>query len=192
MAKSDDYSPERLADRAEIQDAMYRWCRAIDRLDYDSIRTVFHPDAIDSHGPYEGGIDGLIDWIRGRHDTIQFSMHSISNILIEFAGPDSAIVETYCFAVQRYRAKGKASLDQFTGGEYKAGTAMDLIVCARYVDRFERRAGEWRILHRRVVYDSKMTHEVPEALSKVVPNWTYGQRNKTDYIYRARTVVGLH
>ena len=29
---TNDYSPERLADRAQIQDVMYRWCRAIDRL----------------------------------------------------------------------------------------------------------------------------------------------------------------
>ena len=30
MTGTDDYSPERLADRARIQDVMYRWCRAVE------------------------------------------------------------------------------------------------------------------------------------------------------------------
>jgi hypothetical protein len=31
--RKDDYSPARLADRFMIQDLIYRWCRAVDRLD---------------------------------------------------------------------------------------------------------------------------------------------------------------
>jgi hypothetical protein len=187
-----DYSAERLADRAQIQDVMYRWCRAVDRLDYDAIRTVFHADAIDTHGIYNGGIDGLIDWIKGRHKTIPFSMHSISNMLIEFGGPDSAVAETYCFAVQRYPAEGKASLAALAGGaEGKPGVAMDLMACARYVDRFERRGGEWRIQHRTVVYDSTMMYEVSPDAPKMGEGWTVGRRDKDDHVYRARAEVGV-
>jgi hypothetical protein len=34
------YSPANLAARAEIQDVMYRWCRAVDRCDWEAIRVV--------------------------------------------------------------------------------------------------------------------------------------------------------
>jgi hypothetical protein len=90
--KSDQYSPERLSDRAQIQDLLLRWCRAVDRLDLEAIRGVFHPDAIDHHGAYTGGVDGLIEWIRNRHLTIPFSMHLLGNMLIEFSDSDNAVV----------------------------------------------------------------------------------------------------
>ena len=70
MSPKDAYSPERVADRLQIQDLIYRWCRSIDRLDFDAMRSVFHPDATDTHGAYDGGVDGLIEWIRERHRTI--------------------------------------------------------------------------------------------------------------------------
>jgi len=60
MTAADDYSPERLADRAAITDVMYRWCRAVDRLDVEGIRGVFHPDAIDNHGPFIGIVDEVM------------------------------------------------------------------------------------------------------------------------------------
>ena len=64
MKKEDQYSPARIADRMAIQDAMYRWCRAIDRLDFDGIREAFHSDGTDNHGIFSGGVDGLVEWIR--------------------------------------------------------------------------------------------------------------------------------
>lgn len=192
MPDSQDYTIERLADRAQIQDTMYRWCRAIDRLDYDGIRAVFHPDAIDIHGIYNGGIDGLIEWIRERHQTIPFSMHNLTNILIEFTGPDSALVETYCLAVQRYPADGKASLAAPAGERAgKKAAALDLMGCARYVDRFERRAGEWRIAHRTVVFDSWLLHEVAPDAPKMGADWTVGRRDKRDHVFIARSAAGL-
>lgn len=61
------YSPERIADRMAIQDAMYRWCRSVDRLDYEGMRAAFHPDGTDNHGIFSGGVDNLVEWVRERH-----------------------------------------------------------------------------------------------------------------------------
>jgi len=192
MDNPQDYSPERLADRARIQDVMFRWCRAVDRLDLEAIRSVFHPDAIDAHGMYHGSIPGLIDWIQKRHENIPFSMHMLGNMLIEFAAPDTALVETYVFVVQRYPAEGTGSLVQFSGGvEAKPGTAVDLMACARYVDRFDRRNGEWRIGQRTVVYDPTMMVEVSENAPRMRPEFVVGARDNSDYIYQARAQLGL-
>jgi len=192
MSKAKDFTAERVIDRLQIQDVLYRWSRAIDRLDYDAIRTVFHPDAIDNHGAYNGGVDGLIAWIQERHKTIPFSMHSISNILIEFSAPDTAIVESYSFVVQRYPAGAGDSLGALTGAiEVKAGAAVDVMAYGRYVDRFERRNGEWRILRRTVVIDSMMLHEVSAKDPKLQAQWTGGRRDKDDCIFRERASLGL-
>ena len=116
----DPFSPQRVADRMAIQDIMYRWCRSVDRLDFELMRSLFHPDAIDDHGAFKGGVEELVAWIGERHRTITFSAHRLGNMLIEFAGPDLALVETYAETVQRYPADGKTGPAQLSGGQQGA------------------------------------------------------------------------
>lgn len=192
----DLYSPERLADRARIQDQVYRWCRAIDRLDYDEIRGVFHSDAIDDHGPFKGDVDGLIEWIRTRHQHIVSSMHLVGNMLIEFAGPGTAVCESYVTCLQRYSAEGAAGLAQLAGGGTEiAGHATDLLIVVRYVDRFERRDGDWRIAARTVVFDNIVQFAVGSDGPLMNPTWALGiRRDRADTIYQARfdAALGAH
>ena len=54
MSTADDYSPQRIADRLQITDCMYRWCRSVDRLDFKAMSGVFHPGATDNHGIFVG------------------------------------------------------------------------------------------------------------------------------------------
>ncbi len=192
MERIEQYSPERIADRMAIQDVMYRWCRAVDRLDFALMRDVFHPDAVDNHNVYAGGVDGLIEWIRERHRTIPFSVHQVSNMLIEFATPDLALAETYIWNVQRYPAEAKASLAQLSGGrEGRPGVGIDMTGCSRYVDRFERRNGEWRIARRTVVFGIRMMHEIPEDAPRMLPNWIVSSRDQEDCIFQERRALGL-
>jgi hypothetical protein len=44
----------RIADRAEITDAVYRYCRAVDRHAYELLPLIYHPDATAEHGAYRG------------------------------------------------------------------------------------------------------------------------------------------
>lgn len=37
------------ADRAAIENVLGTYCRAIDRLDLELLRSVYHPDAVDDH-----------------------------------------------------------------------------------------------------------------------------------------------
>lgn len=189
----DDYSPGRIADRLQIQDCMYRWCRAVDRLDFSGIRDVFHPDAVDLHGAFNGPVDGLVAWIRERHAGIPFSMHAVSNILIEFAGPDLALVETYVRTTQRYPAEARAALDQLAGGKAgAAGGGMDLMTCSRYVDRFERRADRrWKIAKRTLVADWKQFVPVPADMPQPPASQETGRRSQEDLVFRERRALGL-
>jgi hypothetical protein len=188
----DQYTTERIADRMAIQDVMYKWCRAIDRLDYEGIRAIFHPDATDNHGPYVGGVDGLVEWVRERHKSIPFSSHQVSNILIEFASPDLALVETCVRALQRYPAEAKASLAQLSGGQTgRADVGVDMLASSRYVDRFERRKGEWRIARRTLVADWKQLIEVTQDAPKPRPGWIVGRRDTQDFVYLERAELGI-
>lgn len=192
MNAKDQYTAERIADRMAIQDVLYKWCRAIDRLDYDGMRAAFHPGATDRHGAYDGGVDGLVDWIRERHKPIPVSSHQVSNILIEFAKPDLALVETYIRTFQRYPADAKAALAQLAGGQAgRPGVGVDMLSASRYVDRFERRNGEWRIARRTLIQDCKQFIEVLENAPNPQPGWLVGRRDKQDFIYLERVELGI-
>jgi hypothetical protein len=62
-----------------IQDVLYRYARGVDRRDWELVRSVYHPDATDDHGGYRGGVDGLLDYLRARHEHIEQSLHVITN-----------------------------------------------------------------------------------------------------------------
>jgi hypothetical protein len=192
MSHLDQYSIERLIDRAIIQDILFKWCRAVDRLDIDSVTALFYEDAHDDHGPYKGDINGLKNWIHNRHKTIPFSMHQLSNMLIEFASEDVASVETTVCSIQRYTAEGKESMAQLSGGvRGKEGSGADMMGSSRYIDQFERRNGKWKIAKRTVVAGWRQIVEVDSNGPKMGPEWHVQKRDLTDFIFKAREDLGI-
>ena len=114
------------------------YCRAIDRCDKELLRTVYWPDAVDQHGIFNGNALEFVEFIVPLLSGMKSTTHQISNILIDLRG-DHAAVETYVCA---YHAVPDG-----------AGNHSDLIVGGRYLDRMERRHGEWRIAQRTFVLD---------------------------------------
>jgi len=188
----DPYGPARIRDRMMIQDLMYRWCRAVDRLDRQGMLDVFHPDAFDSHGPYIGPAAGLVDWIMKRHEVIPFSSHFIGNLLIEFVTDDQVLVESYVRTIQQYPAHAKSQLAQLTGGASGSNNAaVDMFTSSRYLDRVERRNGEWRIADRTLVQDWKQLVEVKEQALQIQQGWVMGTRDGSDALNLSRRELGL-
>jgi hypothetical protein len=182
----------RVADRLQIQDAVYTWCRGVDRRDWALVREAFHPDGYDDHGSYRGGVDGLVDYLRGRHAAVLQSMHHVGNILIEFAGPDLALAESYVVGHSRVvpadRAARVAALGYDDGLE--AGP-LDATQSGRYLDRFERRQGRWRIARRTLVWEANFVRPgTPEIWRGAVPR-TLARRDGDDALYRIRREMGL-
>ena len=188
----DQYSPARIADRFMIQDLIYRWCRAVDRLDRQGMLDVFWPGAIDSHGPYIGPAEGLVDWILERHKPIQVSSHFIGNLLIEFASEEVALVESYVRTIQQYQPAAKHQLAQLTGGAVgRPDAAVDMFTSSRYIDRVERRCGEWRIARRDLAQDWKQIAEVQYKALQPQEGWIIGRRDGSDAVQILRQEVGL-
>lgn len=188
MSEAITSEPARLEDRHYIRDAVQRWCRAVDRKDWDLVRSVFHPDAYDDHGMYKGGIDGLIAWLEGRHPSIALSMHALCNLLIEFEGEDWALAESYVVAYQQYlpaaeadRATLVAALGEDLGAREGPVTVM---MPARYLDEFERRGGHWKISRRTTVFESRyvLSTGAPLVLNSA---WAVGRRDRDDPYYLA-------
>lgn len=159
-----------LADREAIRDCLYRYCRGIDRLDADALRSAYWPDGTDRHGPYQGSAQGFIDWALDKLPTSGRMVHSISNILIELQG-DVAAVESY---FQAWQADRDAQ-----------GQPQETFMCGRYVDRFERRGTEWRVAARTVVYDWLRQTPLPPGsdAERFGPRQPQGGRKPDDPIY---------
>ena len=132
-----------LAERA-ITRVLNRYAQAVDRRDFERIRDSYWPDAIDSHGSFEGERDAYVDWLREVLPRVAIQTHQFTNVLID-ADParGTAESEAYCLNVNVY-ADGR-SLDHGL----------------RYLDTWQRRDGDWRIYRRRVVTDWSRRYAAP-------------------------------
>jgi hypothetical protein len=141
---------ETAADKIEIADIVYKYCRAIDRMDRELLESVFHDDSIHHHGEYEGPSSDFCNFAFDILAEMEFTQHHIGNILIEVDG-DTAWSESYWTAYHRI-AKGKES-DMGFLAEHDVNIDEDVFVGGRYIDKFERRDGEWKIAKRQGVHD---------------------------------------
>jgi hypothetical protein len=132
-----------LAAKQTITEALYRYCRSLDRMDEDLYATVFEPAAVLEYGEYfTGSPEEFRTWVWTAHEGMQAHSHQIANILIEIA-PDSyqAVSEAYVTVCLRTKPNER-------------GDVVDVVERARYLDRWTRTAnGEWRISARRLVTD---------------------------------------
>lgn len=182
---------ERPRDRREIEDCLLRYVRGVDRKNWDLVRSAYHTDAFDDHGNYKGGVDGFIDSLVQRHATIEQSMHVVSNLTIEFAGPDSALAESYFITHQRISPEaGDARLPYLRGVPIRPDEAVETEVVGRYVDHVTRRDGAWRIERRTVVFEVFRGQPAP-AGGGLRSNWALSRRDGDDPLDRARRELGL-
>lgn len=134
-----------LLDRDEIRACLNRYCRGVDRFDRDLILSAFHPDCLDEHGKFVGLPEEFCDWALEQHTRAHLShQHLLLNHSAEIDG-DTAHSETYFMFISMNRAGKPVTM----GG-------------GRYIDRLERRAGEWRIAARVTLRDWSMTDEIPD------------------------------
>jgi hypothetical protein len=128
---------QRLFDKQAITEVLYRYSRGVDRCDRAVLETVYWPDAQDDHIVFCGKGDALLDYLSMAVLNMR-TQHRIANILIEFDGAGAARCEAYVVAYHNMAVEG--------GRE-------DVIFGGRYLDRFEKREGEWRIADRKLVMD---------------------------------------
>ncbi len=157
---------ETLIARQQIADVIYRYARGIDRLDFDLVRSCYHPDAYDDHGSFAGNVEGFIAAASAFLPRWTATQHFMGNMLIEIEG-DCARAETYAVAYHRR--------------EDAEGNGKDDVMGLRYVDRFEKR-GAWKIAHRVVANEWRRVDQVVGARGRgAVGVW--GRRDGEDVLH---------
>jgi len=156
-----------LLDKQEIHEVIMRYCRGIDRCDEELLRSVYHSNAWDDHGQFKGKASDFIPHcMKALREDFLATMHAICNELVEVDG-DRAHSESYFVAYHRIM---------------KDGVEHELVLGGRYVDRFERRQGVWKIAHRVVAYEWDRIE--PAGSRFWVPNpFVIGKRSRDDVAY---------
>ena len=141
---------QRLLDQRDIRDVIARYSRAAERADVDLFKSCFHPDAIDHHPPYfEGTIE---DFCREAFEKTaqaiaERSQYFLDTISIEFDG-DTAYTETHGLSPKLLHERS------YNGNRIMQWGGI------RYLHRFEKRDGVWKISEVWFIPEWSMYHDV--------------------------------
>lgn len=158
-----------LMDRVAIADCISRHSRGCDRHDADLIAAAYHQDATDEHGSSTNSGPEYGEWANSTHAaTSEVHTHNITTHTCEIAG-DTAHAESYVIVVLLGRDRHTA---QFISG--------------RYIDRLERREGEWRIALRRSTVEVMFVADASVLESPFFKEKGYirGTRGRADLSYQ--------
>ncbi len=165
-----------LEDREEIRDVLFHYAHAIDRRRWELMGRIFHDDAIFQFGPVAGSCHDFIEQAKAIIEPTLSTHHQLGNILIAFDNSgDAADTETYMTAVHII-PPGYPVPEVFPPREENYSA----VIAGRYVDRFEKRDGEWRIARRTGLYDWREFREIGEADLANVPQDAVGKTGGTD------------
>ena len=166
MAELNEAEFRSLLDRAQIHDVLMRYSRGVDRGDGELVMSVFHPDAALDYGRGPMSAAALAEGITKM--TATGAMHFIGNEYVEVDG-DTAYGETYFISYATIADQDKTAT-RSRGG--------------RYLDRFERRDGQWKIARRLLVDEWSRLDELPAPMAP--PAGRVGLRSKDDPVYTFR------
>lgn len=161
-----------LLDKQAIYEVLCKYARAADRLDAALMKSCLHEDAR-FYSPYgeKQGAQDLVDSAMEYLGTMDGTMHALANHLVLELKGDVAVCETY--------------INSHHWGTPRTERGKNFVSGTRYVDRFERRNGEWRIAERWLL--RSFAHyrtdpaliEAPDEINK----WPVSHRDGKDRSY---------
>lgn len=158
-----------MQDRQAILAILYRYCRAMDRMDHQLASSVWHPGGTADYGViFEGTGQGFVDWVMVAHANLDRHSHQLANVLIEVDG-DLAASEAYVTATLRAKPDDN-------------GDVVEITSRGRYLDRWSRREAGWAIDHR-IFVDDMTTTRTLTAQEAGDPSGGPGRRDAEDPSY---------
>lgn len=130
------------------REAARRYSYGVDRLDPDTMKSAYWPDGTDNHGNFNGNAHDFVDHCMAGHDRWQWTMHTIFNHRVD-VDLDAGTGRGEVYNVSLLMRRDERVLDTWYG---------------RYLDTYERRDGEWRILHRVCVHHGDTSVAVPDGM----------------------------
>lgn len=164
-----------LTDRQEILDCVTRNARGNDRFDAELIVSTYHPDGLHElgrttiPGPEYGAYANA-----GHAAICDVNLHSVVMQICEIDG-DVAHAESYVIGL--FADKGAETSRMLAG---------------RYIDRLERRDGQWRIALRRATVEVVMEGKALMPNGQTPPGSGYlkGNRDRSDPSYERPLTLG--
>lgn len=154
---------QHLKDRQDILDCLVREARGRDRHDAELTRSCYWEDGADEHGLFVTPAPEYGERANAGHRAaFSANSHNLANHRCEIEN-DVAHCETYVLG-------GLLSLDERTCK----------LALGRYIDRLERRQGEWRIKLRRCVIDMVLEGDASWLQSTAVAGFLKGLRSPQD------------
>ncbi|MCK9904596.1 nuclear transport factor 2 family protein [Frankia sp. Cpl3] len=155
-----------VTDRIAILDCVMKQSRGHDRHDIELMASVYHDDGVDEHGPVVKPGPDYGAYANQAHASVFIDhLHNITTHTCEIDG-DEAHCESYVIGAMRAR-DGK-SIHLFGG---------------RYLDRVERRGGEWKIALRRCTLEWTMSGDTSLLSSGAFAGFIKGTWDKKDPSY---------
>ncbi len=164
-----------LEDREDIRDIIGAYAHAIDRRRWDIMPNLFHEDAQFAFGTLTGDWKSFVDQARAVIDPCLATQHQLGQIIFGFEGEDICHTETYMTAMHTIPPDYPSS-EIFPHKD----TVYSAVIAGRYVDRFEKRNGEWRISMRTGLYDWREFREVEGVVLSDVPQEACGYHDDRD------------
>ncbi|MGD0107493.1 MAG: nuclear transport factor 2 family protein [Rhodopila sp.] len=168
----DEHRMQQLLDKQAIYELMCRYCRGVDRMDKELTLSCFWPGAIDihvgAHGMYRGSVEEFLDAEWESWKVFTASQHHLCNHLCEVDG-DQALAETYQFSLY-WKEPGDDPKHNWLNSN-------------RYIDRFERQNGEWRIIHRELYRNFSVIIQ-PVNFPSAANGWPMPSQDRNDPAYR--------
>ncbi|MFV0277873.1 MAG: nuclear transport factor 2 family protein [Parahaliea sp.] len=161
----------------QIKRVLNLYARGWDRRDEEALRSCFWPDSTHEHGGFKGKSSDFIGGgLKGTASVLAMT-HIITNETIDLKG-DRAVCECYFLAHHR-----RPRTDDGEGLE-------DMFIKGRYLDRFERRDGLWKIAHRHGLSDYSTINRPASSLLDKTPAEQLSGKKPDDPLYAMLASLG--
>jgi hypothetical protein len=130
----------------------------LDRCDVDLFKDVYWADAIDDHGVFSGNAHEFAEFMVAFAKKFYLAtQHAICNVSYVIES-DRARTESYLIAYHRISTEPAVVQGVFGNTYYEkhkesGASTHDFILGGRYIDRFEKRQGVWRMSERVVTME---------------------------------------
>ena len=159
---------QEVLDKQALHDNLMRYCRGVDRMDLELMKSTYWPDSTDDHGRFVGGgYQWCQEAMRSREVLVSCN-HHVSNVYSE---------------IERERAKRESMFIVVT--TYRDRSPI-MMLGGRYRDLCEKRDGEWKILRRICIWDWNQEFEAKPGWHLMrapeISNW--GTFHPEDPVYK--------
>lgn len=178
---ADTKALQQLLDKQAIYELVNSYCQASDRHDHEKLRSLYHPDAIDDHGGFFNGLASeFIDQLPAIQAPMKILHHNLTtiNIVLDESNDECHYAEGEIYVLAYHQVETDKGL-------------IDLLIGGRYLDKYEKRNGEWKFSYKAVLADwAKIDNPSQTCLDHPLLTGSYiGKPGKDDPAYSLFSLI---